>query len=514
MKPIDQRTVDFLQKAKAISQGENLDFSQVVYINNRTKVTIVDHDLRPDGSEWGPFEVTPSNFVKGRRHPERRNERISRAKQRDQEDFIKRCREAHKGEDLDYSKIHYTGAHSKIIVIDNTLDPNGVPYGEFEVEANSFLRGSGHPRKAIDKQAQQQILATDEFIQRLREIHKDKPYSYELVHYTGRRFPVTIVCHQKNAKGVEHGAFSILGDNVLAGKGCPKCGNHISHAETELFNFVRYELGFADAVSNDRSVLDGQYELDIYIPSVRLAIEFNGLLWHSERYGKDRHYHLDKTTACEAQNIQLIHVFEDEYTEHPDLVKDKISRILHKSATQTVIGARQCGVKVIDYKIAKPFLSNNHIQGACRATVYYGLYYDAQLVAVEAFTLRDKNNNVWELVRYATDVAYSIPGGATKIFKHFSRQYQPSEVYTFMDRRWGRAGDNLYSKMNFVLSRILPPNYSYTDGHIRKHKFLFRKQKMSVKYKLDKILTETEMTQSLGFYKIWDCGLLKYVWKP
>lgn len=278
MKPIDQRTADFLQKAQAISRGENLDFSQVIYINNRIKVTIVDHDLRPDGPEWGPFEVTPSNFMKGRRHPERRNERISKAKQRDQEDFIKRCQEVHESKDLDYSKIRYTGAHSKIIVIDNTLDPNGVPYGEFEVEANSFLRGSGHPRKAIDRQTQQQMLTTEEFIKRLREIHKDKPYFYESVHYIGRRFPVTIVCHQKNTKDVEHGEFSILGDNVLAGKGCPRCGNHISQVKTELFNFVHDELGFIDAINGDRNVLDGQYELDIYIPSARLAIEFNWLL--------------------------------------------------------------------------------------------------------------------------------------------------------------------------------------------------------------------------------------------
>lgn len=196
------------------------------------------------------------------------------------------------------------------------------------------------------------------------------------------------------------------------------------------------------------------------------------------------------------------------------MVKDKISRILHKSRTQSVVGARLCVVKTIDYKTAKSFLDNNHIQGACRATVYYGLYRGARLVAVEAFTLRNKDKNIWGLVRYATDVAYSVPGGATKIFKHFTQKYQPSEVYTFMDRRWGKAGNNLYTKMNFVLTQTLSPNYSYTDGRIRKHKFLFRKRKMSAKYGLDKKLTETEMAQSLGFYKIWDCGLLKYVWKP
>ena len=125
------KTTEFIRKAKDCSANENLDFSQVVYVNNRTKVVVIDRDLRSDGSEYGPFEVTPSNFLKGRRHPDRRGERISRTKQRNQEDFISRCKEVHKNENLDYSKVIYTGAHNKIIIIDNDLDSNGVPYGEY-----------------------------------------------------------------------------------------------------------------------------------------------------------------------------------------------------------------------------------------------------------------------------------------------------------------------------------------------------------------------------------------------
>ena len=47
----------------------------------------------------------------------------------------------------------------------------------------------------------------------------------------------------------------------------------------------------------------------------------------------------------------------------------------------------------------------------------------------------------------------------------------------------------------------------------RMHKFGFRKNILSRKYNLPMTLTETQMAQAIGAKKIWDCGLLKYVWK-
>ena len=38
------------------------------------------------------------------------------------------------------------------------------------------------------------------------------------------------------------------------------------------------------------------------------------------------------------------------------------------------------------------------------------------------------------------------------------------------------------------------------------------KNDMIKKYGLDKKLTEWEMAKQLGYDRIWDCGLLKYVW--
>ena len=45
------------------------------------------------------------------------------------------------------------------------------------------------------------------------------------------------------------------------------------------------------------------------------------------------------------------------------------------------------------------------------------------------------------------------------------------------------------------------------------HKFNFRKKTLSKKYGFPLLMTETEMAKELGYDRIWDCGLIKYVWK-
>ena len=60
-----------------------------------------------------------------------------------------------------------------------------------------------------------------------------------------------------------------------------------------------------EIVENSREIIK-PYELDIYLPKLKIAFEFNGLYWHNELY-LEKNYHLNKTCSCENQKIQLIH---------------------------------------------------------------------------------------------------------------------------------------------------------------------------------------------------------------
>lgn len=73
---------------------------------------------------------------------------------------------------------------------------------------------------------------------------------------------------------------------------------------------------------NVRNVIRG--ELDVYIPSIKLAVECNGVYWHSCKR-KNQYYHLNKTIQCEDKNIKLIHLFENEWN---DATKNLLSSIL------------------------------------------------------------------------------------------------------------------------------------------------------------------------------------------
>jgi hypothetical protein len=178
---------------------------------------------------------------------------------------------------------------------------------------------------------------------------------------------------------------------------------------------------------------------------------------------------------------------------------------------------RKCIVKKISNKISKDFLDKYHIQGFVSSTVYFGAFYDDELIAVMTFKKIDKSGLKWELNRFASNYNYICQGVGGKIFKYFVNNYQPIEIKSFADRRWTvDEDDNIYIKLGFNFECYIKPDYTYYSTKLNRykrfHKFNFRKNILHKKYNLPLSMTEDEMTKHLGFNKIWNCGLIKYVW--
>ena len=175
------------------------------------------------------------------------------------------------------------------------------------------------------------------------------------------------------------------------------------------------------------------------------------------------------------------------------------------------IAARKTTVTDIDKTTAKEFLNKNHIQGFAKSTFYLGCYYNGTLIAVMTFVRKNKKD--FELNRFATDNNYTCQGVGGKMFKHFIRNYDPDTIKSFADRRWTpMAEDNIYVKLGFELKSSLRPDYYYVINGKRVHKFNCRKKRLNKKFGLPLTMTENEMTNKLGYSKIWNCGLIKYVW--
>jgi hypothetical protein len=261
-------------------------------------------------------------------------------------------------------------------------------------------------------------------------------------------------------------------------------------------------------------------ELSIYIPEKNLAIDFDGLYWNSEVF-RDDTYHLDMTEECEKNGIRLIHIFEDEWNNKCDLVKRKLRYILGKAEDLPKIYARKCIVKEIkDSKKKNEFLEKYHIQGGDRAVVSLGLYYPNpesgkyKLVSIMTFCKprlslgqkKTKTKYDYELSRFASHGNYIVIGGFGKLFKYFEKNYNWTSLVTYADRRWSQG--DVYLKNGWTFSHNSKPNYWYTDGKVRIHRFNFRKSELSklfpTIYSDDK--TEKEIMIEANYYRIYDCG--------
>lgn len=290
-----------------------------------------------------------------------------------------------------------------------------------------------------------------------------------------------------------------------------KENTYISKGQDSVKVFIEDELGFKCSVNN-KKLLEG-IELDIVVDDKNVAIEYNGLFYHSENMGKHSSYHLDKTIISENKNIKLIHIFEDEWINKKDIVKARLRNILGVSKNK--IYARKCVIKEIDSKVKSNFLNENHIQGDDKSSIRLGAYYDNELVGVMTFSKLRKslgysntNSNEYELLRFASN---SVIGLVGKFLKHFIKNYNPNKIISYADRRWSPIALNtVYSKVGFKFVKATKPNYWYTKNYkVREHRFNYRKD-ILVSKGYDSNKTEFEIMSELGYDKIWDCGSFKF----
>lgn len=261
-----------------------------------------------------------------------------------------------------------------------------------------------------------------------------------------------------------------------------------------------------DILVNDRDTLGGK-ELDIYIPSMKIAFEYNGNYYHSTRYNTDKLRHINKTNECELIGITLIQIFEDEWLYRNTQVKQKIASLLGVDKRDTVY-ARSCVVVDITPKQAYEFLETNHIQGKTKSSIRYGLEHDGELVAVMTF---GKGSSPFakymELSRYAT--SKRVVGGFSKLMKHFWLMNRDvDKLVSFADKRYSTG--NMYFQNGWTLVNTLAPNYTYlvNGKRVRKERFM-RRHLANIFDNYDESLTEEQNCTNNGVYRIYDCGLLK-----
>lgn len=286
---------------------------------------------------------------------------------------------------------------------------------------------------------------------------------------------------------------------------CPNCNPIIPYkslTEQELVKIIKSNYS-GEILLNDRTALHGK-EIDIFLPELKLGFELDGIWWHKN----DSKSALEKTNACEALGIKLIHIWDIELETKRQIIEDKIKTLL---GLNTRIFARKCSIREIANSQYSSFCDTYHIQGSVKAKWKFGLFFNNELIAVASFG-KSRFCEDYELLRYCSKNGISIIGGMKKLVSHFKTLMSLDYIISYADRRYTSKMNSVYGSENII--SISKPNYYYFRGNRIYSRLQFQKHKLKTnpitKDFYNDLLTEKEICEKAGLYIIYDCGNLKY----
>lgn len=138
----------------------------------------------------------------------------------------------------------------------------------------------------------------------------------------------------------------------------------VSKAELEIFEWFKTNKIQVEKIYSD----DKKFEVDIFLKDFNLGIEFNGLYWHSYEMLTTRMsdedaktYHLRKTEYFRNKGIQIIHIWENEWRDNEERLKDYFKSIIYDKPTRRSISLEEddiyvrinehkfCGIEKIEF---------------------------------------------------------------------------------------------------------------------------------------------------------------------
>lgn len=438
----------------------------------------------------GLFEQAPVNHMNGQGCPtcavSCRNQGLSIG----QAEFLRRAKDVH-GDLYDYSK--------SVFSIKQALIEIGCPvHGFFYQLAASHLNGRGCPQCGIVSIRDRLKLDFHEVVARGKFVHGDV-YDYDESTYRGTKEKMRLICQT-------HGEFWQSPAAHFLGGGCYRCG--VSAFQKSVIDYVE-SIGINDLLLNDRGVLDG-LELDLYSPKNNVAIECNGVYWHSydgieSRPKRYRHY--NKHDRCNRLGVKLISITDEEWSKHNYLVKSMIAHRFNKTSDR--IYARDCQLVVVPVSDYRAFVNLNHIAGYRSASVVYGLRCADRFVAMMSFSSHNKYQ--YEVIRFCSLANMVVLGAGSRLFSAFLVGHSPKLVMSYADRRFSSGG--LYLKLGMCLDGITAPNYRYVKNGVTFSRQQFQKSKLVYKLNhFDSSRSESFNMFSNGYRRLWDAGHYRFLW--
>ena len=262
--------------------------------------------------------------------------------------------------------------------------------------------------------------------------------------------------------------------------------------------------------TNNRKILPGKKELDIYIPSKNLAIECNGSFWHSLNHRTGSDYHLNKYIHSKENGITLLTIWEDWIRNKPKIVKSII--LTNLGLYETFINSNECHVEEISPEKSRDFLETNHIRGKSNAIIRLGLFHDKILVGVMTFSKNHKSNqsDSWSITRACYLLNSQITGGYKKLLEYFIIKYKPKFLSAFSSNDINDKA--IWEDLNFEKTSSQTPSLWYiSKKNWRRYGWSsFTKSRLKkLGYNITNKTVE-EIMKTLPFWRIYDSGQTKY----
>ena len=362
----------------------------------------------------------------------------------------------------------------------------------------------------LEKYGVEHVSQTDKWKDKVKQTKKSPPYSLKYFKNKINDDNIEILsemdnnlkinCHNCNSnRSINKSTinFRIRNKQII----CTKCNpifKNQSNGELELYKFIKDNY---NGIIIQNYKINGN-EIDIYLPELKLGFEYNGVYYHSEKF-LDKKKHYNKSMFFNEIDINLIHIWSDDWHNKKDIVKD----IIKSKFNSKRIGARQCKLKIVEKQIATEFHKQHHLDGYASSSIHIGLYFNDKLISVASFGIPRFNKHIdLELVRYTVAFNYLIMGGFAKMFKYVLNNYEFTTIQTFKKIDMGTS--NIYENLGFVKLKDVF-SYYYNINGIRKHRWNFTKKKLGIQ---GKKITEREYMQSKGFYRVWDSGSNVFVY--
>lgn len=286
-----------------------------------------------------------------------------------------------------------------------------------------------------------------------------------------------------------------------------------SEEEKEVLNFIK-EISNCNTIENSKTIIS-PYEIDMYIPDKKMGIEFNGNYWHSD-IKVDKGYHKSKVLIAKEKGIRLIHIYEYEWKNNKEKIKQYLRNILLDSSEKKKIYARNTELRLVSSDEAYKFEEANHLQGKALSTFNIGLYSKedkSRLIGLMTFGKpRFNSESEWEIIRLCYEPSTMIIGGAEKMFKLFLKEVNPESVITYatLDKFYG----TIYNKLGFKFNGYTEPGYVWVDSNnCVLSRYQTQKKSLVARGWGTDNQTEDEIMKNLGFYKVYNSGNIKYLWK-